>query len=63
MGLKFLRNGIDSANLVSMYAIDGQPNDWNFFSNSFFNHIGAPDPVPTDIEMVNKKFSSATDFT
>ena len=43
MGLKFLRDGIDSANLVSMWSVAGQPNDWNFFSNTFFNHIaGAP---------------------
>jgi hypothetical protein len=43
MGLKFLRDGIDSANLVSMWSVAGQANDWNFFSNIFFNHIaGAP---------------------
>ena len=35
MGLKFLRDGVDSANLVSMYRVDGQPGDWNFFANSF----------------------------
>jgi len=32
MGLKFLRNGIDSANLVSMNSVNGQQDDWNFFS-------------------------------
>ena len=33
MGLKFLRDGVDSANLVSMFSVDGQPGDWDFFSN------------------------------
>jgi len=33
MGLKFLRSGRDSANLVSMYSVYGNPKgDWNFFS-------------------------------
>ena len=32
MGLKFLRDGKVSANLVSMKGTGGQPNDWNFFS-------------------------------
>ena len=33
MGLKFLRNGIPSANLVSMYSVNGNPKgDTNFFS-------------------------------
>lgn len=40
MGLKFLRDGVDSANLVSMFGVNGQPDDWNFFSNDFSNHIG-----------------------
>ena len=35
MGLKFLRDGKDSANLVAMFSVEGQPNDWNFFSNDF----------------------------
>ena len=32
MGLKFLRDGMDSANLVAMYSVDGQES-WNFFKN------------------------------
>jgi len=31
MGLKFLRDGMDSANLVAMYSVNGQPGEWNFF--------------------------------
>ena len=38
MGLKFLRDGVDSANLVAMYSVDGQES-WNFFKNDFSNHI------------------------
>lgn len=35
MGLKFLRDGIDSANLVAMYGVNGQPGEWNFFEHEF----------------------------
>ena len=35
LGLKFLRDGMDSANLVAMYHVDGQPGEWNFFKYSF----------------------------
>ena len=38
-GLKFLRDGIDSANLVAMLGVDGQPGEWDFFANDFTTHI------------------------
>ena len=38
MGLKFLRDGMDSANLLAMFAVEGQES-WNFFKNDFSNHI------------------------
>lgn len=41
MGLKFLRNGMDSANLVSMYSVEGQPGETDFFAHDFNTHIGA----------------------
>jgi len=45
-GLKFLRDGVDSANLVAMYSLAGIKG-WNFFEHSFSNHIpdlkGVPD--------------------
>jgi hypothetical protein len=62
LGLKFLRDGTDSANLVSMWGVDGQPGDWNFFSNHFFTHIGAPSPSNVALAALSKKFSTATDF-
>ena len=34
MGLKFLRDGVDSANLVAMFSVDGQPS-FNFFENDW----------------------------
>jgi hypothetical protein len=37
-GLKFLRDGHDSANLVAMFGVEGQK-DFNFFANSFTTHI------------------------
>jgi len=38
MGLKFLRNSVDSANLVAMFSVDGQEG-LNFFENDWSNHI------------------------
>jgi hypothetical protein len=46
MGLKFLRDGVDSANLVAMYSVDGQ-DTFNFFANDFKNHITAATTVAT----------------
>ena len=59
MGLKFMRNGLDSVSLVAMFSVDGQPT-WNFFANDFSNHIpGITDPtlIPLGI-----KFKTATDW-
>jgi len=48
MGLKFVRDGIDSANMVAMYSVDGQPS-WNFFANDFSNHIPESTAVLTNL--------------
>ncbi len=55
MGLKFLRNGIDSANLVSMNSVNGQQDDWNFFSQDFSTHIPAASGAA--LTAVAEKFS------
>ena len=58
MGLKFLRDGIDSANLVDMFSVDGQA-DWNFFANDW-NTI-----IPTAslaLYPVAAKFYTATKY-
>jgi len=57
MGLKFLRDGMDSANLVAMYSVDGQES-WNFFKNDFSNHI--PSLSFALRTTLGLKFSSAT---
>jgi hypothetical protein len=38
IGIKFLRDGRDSANMVAMHSVDGQ-DSWNFFKNVFSNHV------------------------
>ena len=47
IGLKFLRDDADSANLVAMFGVDGQPGDWNIFGNEFKNWISAPSSAAT----------------
>merc|ERR1719361_3000376 len=56
MGLKFLRDGIDSANLVAMYDVAGQES-WNFFENTFTAHI--PE-VSGPLVFLGAKFYTAT---
>ena len=58
MGLKFLRDGMDSANLVAMYSVNGQ-DSWNFFKNDFTTHIG---PGDLDLLALFVKFSEATNY-
>jgi len=60
IGLKFLRDGIDSANLVAMFGVEGTPGDWNFFSRDFTTVIGSSEAPP--LVLLSKKFSTATDF-
>ena len=58
MGLKLLRDGMDSANLVAMYSVDGQ-DSWNFFKHDFTNHIG---PGGLELVPLEIKFSEATNY-
>jgi len=59
IGLKFLRDGIDSSNLVAMFGVDGQPS-WNFFANDFTNHIPAAES--TALVLLADKFATATPY-
>lgn len=59
IGLKFLRDGVHSADLVAMYSVNGQEN-WNFFSNNFTNHIGAASGVA--LTALSHKFATATPY-
>jgi len=58
LGLKFLRDGVDSADLVAMYGVNGTPGDWNFFEKDFTNHIKAAKGAA--LEAVAIKFSTET---
>ena len=43
IGLKFLRDGKDSANVVAVFSVRGQTDSWNFFKNDLSNHAeGGP---------------------
>lgn len=57
MGVKFLRDGVDSANFVSMYSVDGQ-DSFNFFEHDWSNHI--PDPHDITLKPLEARFGTAT---
>jgi len=59
MGIKFLRDGQDSASMVAMYSVAGQPT-WNIFANTWSNHI--PSTVEASLLPVAVKFSSVTKY-
>jgi len=59
MAIKFLRDGVDSANFVAMYGVDGQ-NTLNWFANDFTNHIGGAKSIA--LRPLESHFSSATMF-
>ena len=66
-GLKFLRDGQESASLVAMsydYGVGGQQDDWNFFSEWHSNIV--PETTPEYNKesevLLAKKFSEATDW-
>lgn len=58
-GLKLLRDGVPSANLVAMFSVDGQ-DSWNFFKNDFSNHIEAAEAF--SLNVLAHKFAEATPY-
>ena len=59
LGLKLLRDGVDSGNMVSSPGVDGQ-DDWNFFANDWSNHISqSKSKALIPLEII---FTTATDF-
>merc|ERR1739838_522250 len=38
IAMKFLRDGVEAANVAAMYSLDGQKS-WNFFANNFSTHV------------------------
>ena len=59
MAIKFLRDGVDSANVVASQSVDGQ-DSWNFFEFDFSNHL--PQPTNPDLAPLGAKFSTATNY-
>ena len=59
MGVKFLRDGVDSANFVSMYSVDGQES-FNFFENNWSNHVS--DTHSVTLKPLEARFGTATKF-
>jgi len=59
IALKFLRDGVDSANVVAMFGVAGQ-DSWNFFANDFSNHI--PPATGASLLALSKKFATATPY-
>ncbi len=52
LGLKFLRDGCDSANVVTMQSLEGQPGNWNFFAHSFTTTLNHDVPLDIGTELV-----------
>ena len=59
MGVKFLRDGVDSANFVAMYGVDGQ-DSLNFFEHDWSNHI--PDVQSLSLIPLELRFKTATEW-
>ena len=58
-GLKYLRDGIDSADAVTMFSFDGQPS-FNYFQNRWSTHL--PEPANTcSRNTIGKKLAETTD--
>ena len=58
VGIKCVRDGVDSGNFVAMYSVDGQDGSWNYFKNDFTNHI----PVASDLKALQSKFAGQTSW-
>jgi len=59
MGVKFLRDGVDSANFVAMFSVDGQ-DTLNFFQHDWSNHI--PEPEGKSLIPLALRFKTATEY-
>ena len=58
-GIKFLRDGMDSADTVTMFSFDGQPS-FNYFANRWSTHLN--EPLNTCArETIGKKLAETTD--
>ena len=60
MGLKLLRDGVDSANLFAMFSMDGK-DSFNFFEHDWSNH--APEPHDETLIPLEIQFKTLTEYT
>ena len=58
-GIKFLRDGMDSADTVTMFSFDGQPS-FNYFANRWSIHLNEP-LNECARETIGKKLAETTD--
>lgn len=58
-GIKFLRDGMDSADTVTMFSFDGQPS-FNYFQNRWSTHLNEP-VNECARETIGKKLAETTD--
>ena len=58
-GIKFLRDGMDSADGVAMFSLDGQ-SSFNFFENRWSTHLNEP-LNECARETIGKKLAEVTD--
>ena len=58
-GIKFLRDGMDSADTVTMFSFDGQPS-FNYFKNRWSTHLNEP-LNECARETIGKKLAEVTD--
>jgi len=61
LSIKLLRDKVPSANVVAMFALDGQES-WNFFKNDFSNHVPVPKQSSVVLAAGSLKFASVTPF-
>jgi hypothetical protein len=59
MGIKLLRDGVPSANLVAMLSVEGQ-DSWNIFQYDWSHHVA--NPCSFALKIASKKFEQATPY-
>jgi hypothetical protein len=60
IALKFMRNGVPSANLLAMHSLDGTTESGDFFEKDLSNHVARP--VGMKAKMLAAKFIGATTY-
>ena len=61
IGLKFLRDGVDSANTFGVFGLEGQDN-YNFFENDLTTIFPGAQQDPSDWSPIGQHFMSETNF-